>query len=55
MVSSNQDKNRIINVAIIGGGISGIASAVRLKEALGKNVKITVSIAGSAYLDGIGL
>lgn len=36
-------KKNGINVAIVGGGISGIAQAVRLKERLGKKVKITVS------------
>lgn len=32
-----------ISVAIVGGGISGIAQGIRLKEALGKRVTITVS------------
>lgn len=32
-----------IRVVIIGGGISGIAQAIRLKEELGHKVQITVS------------
>ncbi|BGP19605.1 hypothetical protein JCM10213_000200 [Rhodosporidiobolus nylandii] len=33
---------RAVKVVIVGGGISGIAQAVRLKEALGKHVDFTV-------------
>ncbi|GAA5846459.1 hypothetical protein JCM3766R1_001898 [Sporobolomyces carnicolor] len=33
---------RVINVVIVGGGISGIAQAVRLQEKLGNRVKYTI-------------
>lgn len=36
---------RIIRVVIIGGGISGIAQAIRLKEQLGDHLSLTVSSA----------
>lgn len=32
-----------MQVIVIGGGISGIATAIRLREALGNKVNVTVS------------
>lgn len=37
---------RKIRVAIIGAGISGLAQAIRLQDALGERVVITVSVRG---------
>jgi hypothetical protein len=39
-MSPNRPKTRI---AIVGGGISGIAQGIRIKEAVGDRVELTVS------------
>lgn len=42
------DKNHPVRVVVIGGGISGIAQGIRLKQELGDKVAITVSSAVEA-------
>lgn len=39
---------RTIRTVIIGGGLSGITQAIRLKKELGDRVQITVSLASGA-------
>lgn len=46
--SSSSNSNQKLKVVVIGGGISGIATGIRLSEALGDRLDLTVSLTSTS-------